>query len=146
MVVFTSSNQPILSMKIIRVIARIVVIMLVVLIGVIYYFSKQTPPKQADSTVIEQSKSVGYGETGIIRTGMAAGVSEDDYDAVMKAASTKDRTGIDALIDSKRAVMVDNGTKVKVIGSGFNKRQVRLLDGDSQGAAVWVPVEYVSPE
>jgi hypothetical protein len=128
-------------------IAAILVGIIVVLFAAGFYFSyKSLPPSEATAKAVEAPKSVGYGETGIIRTGVAAGVTEDDYSAIMKAASTKDRAGIDALIGSKRAVMIDNGTKVKVVGSGFNKRQVRLLDGDNQGASVWVPVEYVEAE
>ncbi len=128
-------------------IAAILVGVVVLLFAVGFYFSyKSLPPSEAPVKAVESPKSVGYGQTGIIRTGLPAGVTEADYDAIMNAATTKDQDGINALISAKRAVMVDNNTKVKVIGSGFNKRQVRLLNGDNQGVAVWVPVEYIEAE
>lgn len=126
-------------------IAKILVAVAVFIWAAIAAFSLATPSKE-ETAPKSSSKSVGVGQDGIIRTGIAGGVTKDDFDELTKAATAKDEAGFGQLIASGRAIVVDNNTKVKVIDTGLFKKRVRLLTGDHAGAAVWVASEHVESE
>ena len=136
--------------KPIRILAYVIgSIFLLLVLAVIFI---PTPEQPAETTTegpkeaVPATKTVKVGETGIIRTGVPGGVNEEAYDAVLKAATSKDREGLEQLVSSGNAVYIDNNTKVRVIDSGMFKKQVRLLSGDHKGASLWVPTEYVESE
>jgi hypothetical protein len=73
--------------------------------------------------------------------------TEADYTAFSKALATNDRIGVTNLMAQGRLFLIDNGTRVLVLGHGgflSSLTQVRLLDGQETGLAVWLPSEFLN--
>ncbi|MFH0946109.1 MAG: hypothetical protein V2A76_12995 [Planctomycetota bacterium] len=93
--------------------------------------------------------TAGYGsarigqETTIARTCLA-GTSEDDYDRILQLTLAKDTEGIALMRLAGRAVILDAGTRCRVIESGFLTYEVRVLDGPHNLKAVVTASENVS--
>jgi len=73
------------------------------------------------------------------------GVDDDAFDALSNARVANDPTGRRAVLASGRAFTVPEGTRVRVIGNGFVKKQVRILEGPHAGESGWIPFEWVKP-
>ncbi|WP_460912559.1 hypothetical protein [Spirosoma areae] len=126
----------------VRKLAIVLVAIAVLLWAAIFAFSDKTPEIPSPTA----KKTLNIGDIGIIRIGLPAGLNKDAYDEIQTFAAAKDTDGLNGLLQSGKAVFVDNNSQVKVIELGFAKKRVRLLSGDHKGAAVWVPNEFVESE
>lgn len=73
--------------------------------------------------------------------------TQEDYSAFSKALAANDQVGISNLAARGRLFLIDNGTRVLVLGHGgflSALTQVRLLDGQQAGLAVWLPSEFLT--
>jgi hypothetical protein len=68
-------------------------------------------------------------------------IDKDTYDEAWKAQRINDTHGLLEL--NFKLFLVNNNTKVKVLDMDFGKRRVRILEGDKEGLAGWVPEEWV---
>jgi hypothetical protein len=69
--------------------------------------------------------------------------SEEISSEVTSALIAKDWYGLQELMLNKGVFAVPNGTKVLVIDISIGLRKVRVLEGDMQYKAGWLPMEYV---
>jgi len=73
-------------------------------------------------------------------------LDEEAEDEVVKLAAAKDDLGLRQMVISGRAILVPDGTKVKVIevkGILDWTCRIRILEGDYIGQSGWVPVEFL---
>lgn len=66
-------------------------------------------------------------------------------DALVTAVDAQTQAGIDALVTAGRAVAVEAGTPVRVIGEAFNEREVEVAEGPQKSKRGWVPFEWLKP-
>jgi hypothetical protein len=71
------------------------------------------------------------------------GVTPEDLEKMIDAYNKGDKYGTGELALSGRTFFVKNNTKVLVIDSSVNYREVRILEGDQTGKAGWCPQEFV---
>ena len=84
-----------------------------------------------------------FGSTG---KGSPVAVSDASMDEFLKANSANDRMGISQMLMNGSIFVVDNGTRVLVIDhGGMFKRKIRILEGEMQGRAGYVPYEWIKP-
>jgi hypothetical protein len=74
---------------------------------------------------------------------LASAEDEEAYDELIDAENASDIEGIARMMARGRAFRVPNGTRVKVIGSSFSSRKVRILEGPYLGEAGWVQADFV---
>ena len=65
--------------------------------------------------------------------------------ALATAVDAEDAAGVQSMLDTGKALAMDNQTKVKVVGESFNEREIQVLDGPMQGKKGWVPLEWLLP-
>jgi hypothetical protein len=65
--------------------------------------------------------------------------------ALNKAYESKDEAGLKKLAEAGKALQVERGASVKVIGETFNEREVKLIDTALAGKTGWVPYEWLQP-
>lgn len=65
-------------------------------------------------------------------------VSKEAYDKFVKLAVAKDYLGMGQMEVAGQLFRVPSGTKAKIIDSGFERRQVRIMEGASFGRAGWI--------
>lgn len=70
-------------------------------------------------------------------------LDEKGLDAVVGALVSKDKTALDALVASSKALRVPNNTRVRVIEIGTGKIKVRILEGEHLMADGWVPERWL---
>lgn len=64
--------------------------------------------------------------------------SKDAYDQFLKLAVAEDYLGMGQMEAAGRLFRVPSGTKAKIIGTGFEVREVRIMEGKSFGQSGWV--------
>ena len=74
-------------------------------------------------------------------------ITEAALDQFLKSHSANDKHGMVQMIATGMVFSVDNGTKVLVIdyGEGMFKRKIRILEGEMEGRAGYIPYEWVKP-
>ena len=91
--------------------------------------------------------SVSVGEVGQLRRGSSrsilVAVDESALARLTQLAVAGDERGMATLALEGRAFLVPQGTRVRVINSGFGKREVRIEDGPMAGRSGWVDTEFV---
>jgi hypothetical protein len=70
-------------------------------------------------------------------------VADDAWDPMTEALIRGDLEEVDILIARGKVIRERVGTRVKVIGSSFTARKVRIRDGAHPGAEAWVETEFV---
>jgi hypothetical protein len=65
-------------------------------------------------------------------------VSEDAYAEFLKLAIAEDYLGMARMEAAGRLFRVPSGTKARVIGTGLEKREIRITEGSHFGRAGWV--------
>ena len=65
-------------------------------------------------------------------------VDEAAYKRFTQLAVADDVLGVAGLVASGRAFAVESGTRARVIGRGFERREVRILSGEHAGRSGWV--------
>lgn len=107
---------------------------------------------EKSSSPATQSSILGVGEEGILNnnsdkndvSGVAIlAVDEKAFDDFIQAQIADDKLGYSQMLGAGRFFVVDNGTAVKVIDTGFAKRKVRILEGEHLGKSGWIPYEFV---
>lgn len=72
--------------------------------------------------------------------------SREALDALFDAFAKNDDEGVKELVLQGKAMMVPNGTKVRALDAGgflASVFKVRILSGEYDGRAVWVPTDFV---
>ncbi len=69
--------------------------------------------------------------------------SKDAYDEFQKLAVAEDYVGMAQMEAAGRLFRVPNGTKARVIDTAFEKREVRIMDGEHTGRSGWVTSSLV---
>lgn len=90
--------------------------------------------------------TVKVGDIGYLNNGakvVLGAVSEEAFDALIKAANAGDTEGYYLMVLQGRVLVIDAGTKVRVLDSSWGAKQVRILEGEYYGVAVWVAMEHV---
>ena len=70
-------------------------------------------------------------------------LDEKGLDAVVGALASRDKSALDALVDSSRALRVPNNTRVRIIEVGTGKIKIRVLEGEHVMADGWVPERWL---
>jgi hypothetical protein len=86
------------------------------------------------------------GEKGVLVSGAEftpVAMSEQILDEWVSARVNKDGHGQVSLLASDKVVGVKSGTKVLIIDRATFSRKVRVIEGENEGLAGWVPTEYV---
>ncbi|MBN1862561.1 MAG: hypothetical protein JW790_02835 [Dehalococcoidales bacterium] len=92
------------------------------------------------------------GEKGYIYTDepgyntVAMTIDEDSFDELLAARYANDEIGVEMIYDEGRAFSVKIGTEVLVIDHHDYLLKVRILEGEYEKQALWVPKELVSKE
>lgn len=91
------------------------------------------------------------GEVGVLRGAQGAGsvpvfTDEKALTAFYDANISGDKEGAEELLNAGRLLMVDVGTKVRVLnGGGFTgPAEVRILEGEFSGRRVFVSRQWIS--
>ncbi|QDT76354.1 DUF4339 domain-containing protein [Lacipirellula limnantheis] len=71
-------------------------------------------------------------------------VTESAFSRFVELAVAKDYLGMAEMELAGQVFTVPSGTKVKVIGRGFLKREVRVMEGQHIGGSGFVPQEFVT--
>ena len=91
--------------------------------------SETSPPvAQVGSDVV---LSVSSGDVVVCST-------EEAYDEFLKLSVAQDYLGMGQMEGAGRLFRVPSGTKAKVIDTGFEKREVRIMEGAAFGRSGWV--------
>jgi hypothetical protein len=99
----------------------------------------------------ESTAKVPIGKEGILSgtsgTLTPVAITEAALDQFLKSHSANDKHGMVQMIATGLIFTVKNGTKVLVIdyGEGMFKRKIRILQGEMEGRAGYVPYEWVKP-
>lgn len=75
---------------------------------------------------------------------VVVGTDKKALDEFGEAGRVGDDYGARLLVLSRRIVMVESGTRARVLDIGFFTHEVRILEGGYKGARVWVLKEFVS--
>jgi hypothetical protein len=83
-----------------------------------------------------------------IRTITASGgtvlaTTEENFDALMKAANAKDEDYLRQMGMDGKLFLVPDGTKITILDGGMFKSKVSVLDGIQAGRSGWLPNEFM---
>jgi hypothetical protein len=102
------------------------------------------------TSTVAPTSSVKTGSNGYLRLPnnpdgkIFVATSKSALDEFAKDSVNKDTLGMAQLVENGGGYLVPQGTKVLVIDGTVATSEVRILEGDHIGAAVWVPYEFVS--
>jgi hypothetical protein len=118
-------------------------ILLLVLAGMIVSsLSTRTTPNSAakpkDDGPTEWIISVPGGGPNVL-----AGASEAANDRLVTLSVAHENLGISQMVLAGQAYLIPQGTRVLPLQRGFLASEVRVQEGPSRGAAVWLPSEFV---
>ena len=103
---------------------------------------QRTRPTSTPSS--SPSRSVGSDVVLRVNNGdVVVCTSKDAYDEFLQLAVAKDYLGMSQMEAAGRLFRVPSGTKARVIGTGFEKREVRIMDGENFGRSGWVTSSLV---
>jgi hypothetical protein len=107
-------------------------------------------PTPAPTSVVQGNRAPPTGEQGRISVEsefIFAATSQANYDDFSKVLIAKDQIGAAQMMYEGRLYMVDNGTKVLVLGRGgflSTLMNIRVLEGKQFGRSLWMPYEFVN--
>ena len=78
--------------------------------------------------------------------GVPVAANSEAFDRLVTLAVADDTTGISHMMLAGQVWTAPNGTRCKVIDSGFAVYEVRILEGDHAGRACFVATEFVKRE
>lgn len=124
-------------------------LVLLLIVGVVIYSiatADRTSPSSSYSTSpsapATQSQPVTrVGDDVVLRVSSGDVVvcaNESAYREFLKLAVAKDYLGMAQMEAAGRLFRVPSGTKAKIISSGFEKREVRIMEGAAFGRSGWV--------
>jgi hypothetical protein len=90
------------------------------------------------------------GSTARLNNGseLTVGVLRMDYiDELSRILYEKDKEGLSELVSSGKGVLVEKGSKVKVMNNDMTvATQVEILEGRHEGRRIWTSSDWVKPE
>jgi len=93
----------------------------------------------------QEVRAIGSIARVVVRSGVVVvAVDEAAYKRFATLAYANDTLGIADLVLQGQAFTVSSGTRVKVIDRGFERREVRIIEGESFGRSGWVTHTLVS--
>jgi len=114
------------------------------ILAIIVFSQLPTHKSSGPAPEPEPSRTVGSDVVLHVSSGdVIVCVDEAAYDELLKLAVAKDYLGIGLLEGAGRVFRVPSGTKARVIDSGFEKREVRIMEGPSFGRSGWVTFTIV---
>lgn len=127
--------------------ARIITIVgagLIVLLIVSYWINSvdRSPSPPQDRT---EKAPIAVGDSCVIdsRSGITAVARHpSDFDDWFKAKRAGDEYGLKDLLFSGRIIAVNDQSTILIIDRTTTLYKIRVLDGDKQGKAGWIPVEH----
>lgn len=106
---------------------------------------ERAPAVEAEAETPEP-EPLKFGEVGYLDSGNPDGVlvaaSYEALDSLLDAQTANDDYGFRELAEAGLIARVPRGTRVRAIGSKWFSREVRILDGEYTGQAVWIPYEH----
>lgn len=125
-----------------------VALMLVLSCGGILILAVLAPPA-ASGRVQSSSASVGTGQTGVLRSAgdpkvliARSGTAFDELTAYLSAGNME---GVNRLLRSEKAFAVEAGTRAAVFDRAYNRRSVRILDGNFAGRSGVIHKDWIHP-
>ena len=76
---------------------------------------------------------------------MYTAATDDDWNKYNEAERIHDKEGIALMVLRRELTLVPSGTKCRILDSGVYIDQVRILEGDGFGEAVWVDKDFLTP-
>jgi hypothetical protein len=70
---------------------------------------------------------------------------EASWDRLVQLSGANDRDGMNLMLLAREIRLIDEGTKVLVIGSSWTKVEVRILDGPHAGQSGWTTASFLQP-
>jgi len=127
--------------------AGIITIVGVAFIGLIFvsYWtnsSDRSPPAPQNRT---EKARIAIGDSCVIDSGQgltAVARHPADFEDWYKAIRARDDYGLKELIYSGRILAVKDQSTILIIDSTATLYKIRVLDGDKQGKAGWIPIEH----
>jgi hypothetical protein len=92
------------------------------------------------------SMSLSVGDIGFVRNGkqlVQAGATSAAYDRLVQLQTANDNEGIARMALAGQVMLIEDGTKCRIIGIGFFSYEIRLLNGDYSGKSGFIPMEWV---
>jgi protein involved in sex pheromone biosynthesis len=72
-----------------------------------------------------------------------AATSQDNYTEMMKFVTADDRVGFQEMHSRGQLILLEKGTKVRLLQATFRGYEVRVQDGDHENRVVWVSRELI---
>ncbi len=91
------------------------------------------------------------GDTGILNNNsnpidcsgiVVLALNKEALDRLTNASAAGDQYGYEEVIDTGNAIILPNCTSVRGVDLTVSATQVRVLEGDHEGVAGWVPFEF----
>lgn len=139
----------------------LVVLAFIMLVGVAAFWSvppgpaaprpavRSAPPsgnERAEPETKTPAHAMRRGEVGVVAQRSMVGVTSDDFDRITELSLARDATGLSQMQAQGRLLILEKGTRVKVIDPGFFSHEIRVLSGPSAGHSGMISVEFVTPE
>lgn len=83
--------------------------------------------------------------TGVGGASAYIAVAHGDNDALVTAVDTHSQSNIDQMVRTGKALKLESGTAVKIVGESFNERRIEITGGPQKGKTGWVPFEWLQP-
>lgn len=112
----------------------VVFIVVMVVVVLTQLFSSSTAPPRAPS--IADGTEVYVSAEG---SGCLAGATKEDFESADRSYRMGDKLGTAKMVMNGSALLLDNGTRIMVIGSSGDLYQVRILTGQMIAREAWLP-------
>jgi hypothetical protein len=70
-------------------------------------------------------------------------IDKRDAHTLARAVETRDMPSVGQLVTVGKAMELDAGSLVNVVGESFNERKIEILEGAQRGRSGWVPFEWL---
>jgi len=123
----------------------IIIIGMITLPIVMTIISSNTSPSPSSTTQL--STDLRVGDTGTIKSSsgsLLVALTRSDAKEVISLSVAKDTLGVSKMVLDGRVMLVDSGTKIRVIDTDLFYTNVRILEGKYYGESGWLPNEFVS--
>lgn len=125
--------------------ALLIGLLIIFLPVIISSFSPSSSSETATAT--PQMEHLNVGDLGYLQSNSGTAMlatTQNNEDKLTKLSVAKDTEGITQMVLDGDVILIDSGTKVRVIGQMMFSREVRVLEGKNYGKSGWVPNEFLS--
>jgi len=89
---------------------------------------------------------VGDGGRLVVDSGLVLlAVDEEAYERMRNLSVARDYLGLQVMVQARLLFQVESNTTARIIGRGFERREVRIMDGPQFGRSGWVAHTIVAP-